>query len=329
MTLRSFVRRRSRLRLAAVLAVAPALASCTGGLLDGRPAAVPAADTVVVASFNFPESVLLGEIYSQALELAGIPVRRELDLGPRELVLPALRQGRVDLVPEYLGTALEAVDPGASVGGEDGAAVLSRLTRALAPAELTPLRPAAAQDQNGFAVRSDVARRSSLASLSDLARIRRPIALAGPFECRTRPHCLPGLERVYGIEVAAFLPYDTEEQRVAALEQGLADVAVVFTTDGRLAAGGLTLLADDRGLQPVENIVPVVSERARRAHGDVLVDRLNEVSAALTTRGLVFLNWRLSVAGKRASDEAAAWLQRHDIGVGIGDGVGVGIGRRP
>ena len=73
-----------------------------------RPAAVPTAPggAVVVASFNFPESELLAAIYGLAIRHAGIPVRLELDLGPRELVQPALQQGLVDVVPEYLGTAL-------------------------------------------------------------------------------------------------------------------------------------------------------------------------------------------------------------------------------
>src|SRR5690242_16727026 len=76
---------------------------------NNGPAARP--DAVVVASFNFDESRLLAEIYAQALAHAGIPVRLELDLGPRELVRPALRQGMVDVVPEYLGTATATMDP--------------------------------------------------------------------------------------------------------------------------------------------------------------------------------------------------------------------------
>ena len=65
--------------------------------------------TVVVASFNFPESELLAAIYGLAIQHSGIPVRLQLDLGPRELVQPALEQGLVDVVPEYLGTALTSL----------------------------------------------------------------------------------------------------------------------------------------------------------------------------------------------------------------------------
>jgi osmoprotectant transport system substrate-binding protein len=89
--------RGSTVLLAAGLLVAGALSGCTDeprSDVAGR-----RDDRFVVASFDFTESRLLAEIYAQALEADGVEVRREMDLGPRELVLPALRQGFVDAVP--------------------------------------------------------------------------------------------------------------------------------------------------------------------------------------------------------------------------------------
>ncbi len=83
--------------------------ACAGGSA-GPP---PDPDAVVVAAFDFPESQLLAELYAQALESSGVPVRRELGLGTREFVQPALQQGLVDLVPEYGGSALTFVTLGA------------------------------------------------------------------------------------------------------------------------------------------------------------------------------------------------------------------------
>ena len=80
---------------------------------DGEPPVVSGRlddDSVTVGSFDFPESVLLAELYSQALEQSGLDVRRAFELGPRELVAPALAQGLVEVVPEYSGTAA-AVPP--------------------------------------------------------------------------------------------------------------------------------------------------------------------------------------------------------------------------
>jgi osmoprotectant transport system substrate-binding protein len=269
--------------------------------------------TVVVASFNFPESELLAAIYGLALEHAGIPVRLELDLGPRELVQPALEQGLVDVIPEYLGTALASVEPDARARMSDLGAVRDALARAYARWHVDVLKPAAAQDQNGVVVTRATAERLGLRTVSDLRRVSGRLSLGGPPECPGRPYCLPGLHRVYGLRFARFLPFDTEEQRVTALQAGVVDVAVLFTTDGNLAGGDLTLLIDDRHLQPADNVVPVVADSAVTRYGKPLVDTLNAVSARLTSKNLLFLNWRIEVAGDSALAEARGWLERHGI----------------
>jgi osmoprotectant transport system substrate-binding protein len=306
------VPRRPRRRLPVLaLALAGALVGCS----SDRPDPERRDDAVVVTSFDFSESELLGEVYAQALEGAGVPVRRELRLGPRELVLPALRQGLVDVVPEYLGTALaavtadgERVEPAAEPGTTH-----RRLDEALRREGLRALRPAAAQNQNGLAVTRQTADRLGLDTTSDLVAHAGQLALAGPSECPRRPYCLQGLSAVYGLSFRDFVPYDAETQRVTALEEGVVDVAVLFSTDGLLAAADLVLLADDRGLQPAENVVPVVSDRAVERFGEPVVERLDAVSDELDSAGLRFLNWRVEVAGQDVAAEARAWLLRHDL----------------
>jgi osmoprotectant transport system substrate-binding protein len=313
--------RRCRTRLAlACLGAALMLPSCRD------PATPPAAGRdpteVVVASFNFPESTLVAEIYATALQAAGIPVRRELGLGPRELVQPALLGGLVDVVPEYLGTALASVhaagvppgDPGAvGVPPGDPAAARQALARALDGRGVRVLDPAEAQNQNGVVVARATAEHLGLSKVSDLAAHSSGFVLGGPPECPERPYCLPGLEGVYGLRFGGFLPLDTEQQRAAALVDGVVDAAVMFTSDGRLATGDLVLLADDRGLQPSENLVPVVSARALDRHGPRLAEVLDAVSARLTANGLRFLNWRVSMAGKDVATEARGWLERQSL----------------
>ena len=268
---------------------------------------------VVVASFNFPESELLAAIYGLAIRHAGIPVRLRLDLGPRELVQPALEQGMVDLVPEYLGTALTSIEPYPNITMSDPAAVRAALARALSGWNVQVLAPAAAQDQNGVVVTHATAARLHLRTVGDLRRAAGSLALGGPPECPSRPSCLPGLRDVYGLRFARFLPFDTEQQRVTALDEGVVQAVVLFTTDGNLAAGGLVPLADDRHLQPAENIVPVVRAEAVARYGRQLTGAVNAVSARLTSAGLVFLNWRVEVAGDGLLAEARAWLERHGI----------------
>ncbi|HYB48733.1 MAG TPA: glycine betaine ABC transporter substrate-binding protein, partial [Streptosporangiaceae bacterium] len=211
------------------------------------------------------------------------------------------------------GSALTSLEPAADVAMSDPAAVRGRLMRALARWHVQVLRPAAAQDQNGLAVTRATASRLRLHAMSDLRPLAPRMVLGGPPECPQRPYCLPGLRRVYGLEFARFVPLDTEQERIDAIEQGVVDVVVLDTTDGYLAGGDLVLLADDRRLQPAENVVPVVRADAVARYGARLVGALDAVSARLTTNDLIFLNWRVTVAGNDVLAEARAWLERQGI----------------
>ena len=306
---------RARRRVAALLAcplLAVLLAGCQHGAGPAGPPR-PRAGPLVVASFNFPESELLAAIYGLALRHAGIPVRLQLDLGPRELVEPALEQGLVGLVPEYLGTALASIEPHPSITMTDPVAVRAALARAFAAWHVAVLTPARAQDQNGVVVTHATAARLHLRTVADLRRAAGSLALGGPPECPSRPYCLPGLRSAYGLRFARFLPFGTEQQRVTALQAGVVGAAVLFTTDGNLADGSLVLLADNRHLQPAENVVPVVAAQVLARYGTRLTTVVNAVSAQLTSAGLLFLNWRVEVAGHSVLAEARAWLERHGI----------------
>ena len=100
------MRTKSRRRVfgAAFAATALVLAACSPG--SGEDATVPDGPTITVASFNFPESVILAEIYAQALEDGGYPIERNLNLGSRELIFPEIESGAIGFLPEYLGSSI-------------------------------------------------------------------------------------------------------------------------------------------------------------------------------------------------------------------------------
>src|SRR5207302_2596547 len=104
------------------------------------------------------------------LESRGYRVRRVFDLASREIVEPALEQGKVDVVPEYLGTSLSfvaAVDHPDDTGGDP----LGRARQAFGGRGITVLDPARAQDQNGVVVSRTTADRLGLQKVSDLAPV--------------------------------------------------------------------------------------------------------------------------------------------------------------
>jgi osmoprotectant transport system substrate-binding protein len=270
-------------------------------------------DAITVASFDFPESELLAEIYGQALRAAGFEVHLEIGLGPREFVQPALARGLVEVVPEYAGTALRFVSLGASESTDDVAATGAALDRVLRERDVVALDPAPAQDANAIVVTRRLAARYTLDEISDLETVAPVLTFGGPPGCPDRPFCLAGLSSTYGLDFAQFLPLDVGGPLThQALAGGHVDVALLFTTDPRIASEKLVVLEDDRGLQPAENVTPVVRREVVERWGDPFVDAVDEVSRRLTTRGLQSLNARVIDTEDRAQ-VAADWLRAEGL----------------
>ena len=272
----------------------------------------PRRPTIQLASFDFPESELLGELYGQALAQHGFPVEQVVQLGAREVVAPALEQGKVDMVPEYLGSALNFLNDRDRVATADPALTHARLEQAFAPRGVSVLAFAPAQDRNAFVVNGDLARRNGMERLSDLAPMAGKLTIGGPPECPQRPLCLRGLQELYKLRFARFEPMPSRAVTAAALQTGEIYVGMIETTDPSLVGADLVQLADDRSLQPADNVVPVVRREVLDVYGPPLVRLLNTVSAQLTTAELSRLNLQVA-KGQVASDAAEGWLRAHTI----------------
>jgi len=298
------------MRLPTLLLVLWLLAACTGSPTTQR----PDTDAVVVAAFDFPESVLLAEIYAQALEAQDITVRREFDLGTREFVQPALQRGLVDVVPEYGGSALTFVTLGGVEPTSDEDLTHRALVEALGGRGISVLDASSAQDRNGLAVTAVTAAEFGLRRISDLAPHAGDMIFGGPPECADRPLCLPGLEKIYRLRFAEFLPLDAGGPlTLQALRSDSVDAAIVFTSDGVAERDGLVILEDDQHLQPAENVTPMALTETLRRIGPSMTDAMNEVSAALTTDELRAMNAEVAVDGRGPAAVAADWLRREGL----------------
>ena len=274
----------------------------------------PRRPTIQLASFDFPESEILGELYGQALRQHGFPVELVVQLGAREVVAPALEQGKVDMVPEYLGSALNFLNDRDRVATADPGLTHARLEQAFAPRGVSVLAYAPAVDRNGFVVTGEMARSRGLEKLSDLAPIAGQLVIGGPPECPQRPLCLKGLQEVYKLEFERFEAKPSRDVTAAELKTGEIDVGMIDTTNPNLVRQGndLVQLQDDRHLQPADNVVPVLRREVLDAYGPALVRLVNAVSAQLTTKELTGLNLQVD-GGQPAADAAARWLRAHTI----------------
>lgn len=267
-------------------------------------------DAITIASFDFPESVLLAEIYAQALESEGFQVKRALNLGPRELVEPALERGLVEFVPEYLGSALGFVTRGAAEASSDVAVTRQKLTEALAERRIAVLESAPAEDVNALAVTAQTAATYGLKTISDLAPVAPQLVFGGPPECPSRPLCLPGLQQTYGLRFKRFQGLDAGGPYTSAsLASSHVDVALLFTTDWNIRRNGFVVLEDDRHLQPAENVTPVVRDEIVAAYGSRFTEVIDAVSAELTTEELRELNRQVGLEAKAPAQVARTWLR--------------------
>ena len=265
---------------------------------------------VRVASFDFAESELLAELYAQALESESVPVTRLGQVGPREIVAPAMELGHIDVVAEYLGTALQYA--GSTEPNPESRSAFEDLNTRLASKDLVALALSSAEDKNTVVVTAEVADAGRLETISDLRSVADGWRFGGPAECPDRPLCLVGLEDVYGLRFAEFVPQRSLAFTAEALRRGEIDAGLMFTSAAELEAPDLVELTDDLQLQPAENIVPVVRTEIVQQWGSSITDPLAAVSAALTTDELRALNVRVA-KGDPVPEVASEWLLRHEL----------------
>lgn len=264
---------------------------------------------VTVGSANFPESVLLANMYALVLDDIGVEVETQTSIGAREVYYPALEQGEIDLLPEYVGSLLNFLQE-EPVEETETDELVETLRDAVGP-DVQVLEPSEAQNSNALVVRPETAEEYDLSVTSDLEPIAGDLVAGGAPETRERADGLPGYERVYGIEFGEWVDLDPGGPlTIQALQSGDLDVARLFTSMGAIAANDWVVLEDDGGLIPAENIVPVIREDALT---DEIADALNAVSEALTLDELVALNQRTEIDNEDPDLVAEEWLDEQGL----------------
>jgi osmoprotectant transport system substrate-binding protein len=300
-------------RILAALAVTSvlALSACGGGgsnpLSGGGNNSGSSGSQVIVGSADFTESQLIASIYSQALQAKGVPVKEQFNIGSREVYMAALKDGSIDLVPEYSGALLSYLDPKSTAATTQ--AVSSELASKL-PSGISMLTPSPAEDKDVVAVTQATADKYKLKTISDLAPVAGELVLGGPPEWKTRVQGVVGLRDVYGLNFKDFVSLDAGGTlTMTALTNGQIQAGDLFSTDPGLLSNHLVALDDNKNLFAAENVVPVIKTAKQN---DTVTKTLNDVAAKLTTQDLITMNAE-AATGTNLSDIAKKWL----AGVGI------------
>ncbi|BCH64843.1 putative amino acid ABC transporter, substrate binding protein [Agrobacterium vitis] len=298
--------------ITAVSAFALMTLSAASAFAAGDPLAAPPTErtdtkTIIIGSADFPESQLLATLYAKALAAKGIKVETKLNIGSREVYMPALLDGSIDLLPEYAGAALSYLDKKATAHTPDDVAAA---LKAALPKGVSMLTPSAAQDSDGVAVTRATAEKYKLKTIADLAPVASEFVLGGPPEWKTRKEGIIGLKEVYGLEFKSLKALDVGGPlTLSALVNGQIQAANLFSTDPAIATNDLVMLEDVKNLFPAQNVVPVI---ATAKVSETVTKTLDAVSAALTTKDLVVMNGRL---GNHDSFDVVAgdWLAQHKL----------------
>ncbi|GAB3585233.1 ABC transporter substrate-binding protein [Amycolatopsis endophytica] len=298
------------LRAAGVLAVAVlGLTACGGGDDGGSAAPSKGGAPIVVASFNFTDSQILSEVYSQALEAQGYPVERKFNIGSRELVYPSLKSGELQFIPEYQGAAISSGFN--EQAPTDAASEHAKLAELFQASGVGLLDYAPAENKNTYVVKSDLAQQQGLKTISDLKKLDK-VVLGGPPECGTRANCFVGFRDVYKLNVT-FSSIQESGPRVEQLRSGAVTVIPLDSVNPLVGTPDFTALEDDQKIVATENIVPAVNQKVLDERGADFAAAVNAVSAKLTTDQLRELNKQVDEDGDQVADVAKDWLSQQGL----------------
>jgi osmoprotectant transport system substrate-binding protein len=271
----------------------------------------PRQDRIVVGSKNFTEQAVLGEIIAQQIaRRTGLFVERRFYLAGTYICQQAILGGRIDVYPEYTGTALTAILRQSATG--DAAAVYARVKQAYQQRfGLIVAPPFGFNNTFALVVRSDDAQRDGLKTISDAARVAPQWRPGFGYEFMERPDGYHGLVKAYDLKFGA-------EPRVMdlgllyrALTSHEVDLVAGNSTDGLISALHLTILDDDRHYFPPYEAVPVIRQETVRRHPEVL-RALEELAGKISDADMQRMNYAVDGKHEDVGDVAREFLKTED-----------------
>jgi glycine betaine/choline ABC-type transport system substrate-binding protein len=227
------------------------------------------ANRIVVGSKNFTESFVLGELIAQQIEAhTSLKVERRFYLAGTYICQQAILAGRIDVYPEYTGTAMTAIlkQPATSDRNDVYQKVKSEYERRFG---LTLGPSLGFNDTFAMEIRGEEARRLNIQTLSQAAKVSPQWRAGFGYEFMERPDGYRGLVAAYGLHFAESPRVMDLGLLARALKDHQIDLAAGNATDGLVPALDLYVLADDRHYFPPYEAVPVIRQQTAQEHPEV------------------------------------------------------------
>jgi glycine betaine/choline ABC-type transport system substrate-binding protein len=266
---------------------------------------------LTIGSKNFPEQEILGEIYAQALAAAGFSTKTDLNLGSETVALKTLKSGQISGYPEYASTALTSffgLEP--EEVPADATEAWEKANQEFEKEGLTAFEPTPFASANAVGTLKKTADELELETVSDLDGKSEELTLFGSPECRQRIDCLAGLEKLYGLKFKEFKPVDIG-LRYTVLEDGQADLSILFTTDPQLAAESdkFVILEDDKEVFPAGNVMFVTQKSVADEAGPDFEETILKVQEGLSLEVMQELDARVELEKETPKQVAGDYLK--------------------
>ncbi len=257
--------------------------------------------TLVIGSQAYYSNEIIAELFAQVLEAEGFTVERQFQIGQREVYVPELENGSLDVLPEYLGNLLQHYEPDAPSASPEE--IHSALGEAL-PGALRVLDFAEASDQDSYTTTAAFAQEHSLTTIADLAGIP-DLRIAANSEFEVRPYGPEGAKSIYGVDVTVVPVEDSGGPlTVQALTDGDVQLADIYTADPAIAANDLVVLEDPESMILPQNVVPLVTEKV----DETAAAAIERVIEQLSADDLVAINQRSVEEQANSATIATDWL---------------------
>ena len=285
---------------------------------EAKKAAPAPKGPVVVASKIDTEGALLGQMIVAMLKANNFKVTDKTEFGPTDVIRKAIISGEIDIYPEYTGNGgffFSGNNPEIWKNAEKGYEKVKELD--MEKNKLVWLKPAPANNTWAIAVRKDLSKKENIKTLEDFANYVNKggtVKLACSEEFVSRPDSLPAFEKAYGFKLKkdqlVILSGGNTAQTEKAAAEGTDGVnfAMAYGTDGALAALGLWVMTDTKGVQPVYEPAPIVRKAVLDKYPEI-EKILDPVFASLDLVTLQSLNSKIAVEGQNAKDVAEKYLK--------------------
>lgn len=268
--------------------------------------------TITIGTKNFTEQIIIGEIISQLIEVqTDIKVKRKFNLGGTFVCFTALRQGDIDIYPEYTGTGLTAILK-REVENDDTKVYNIVKDEFKKQFNLVWLASLGFNNTYTIAMREAHADMLQIVQISDLVKHQDVLRSGFTSEFLERPDGFKGLEKKYDIQFN-LNPLELDPGLMyKAVQENQIDVICAFATDGRIQAYNLRVLQDDKNFFPPYSAAPLIRQKTIDSYPEITAV-INQLSGLITDKEMSEMNFSVDQEGKKVQSVARNFLKINSL----------------